>query len=113
MTNAECDPFCNTLNLGGEWGVAMLDASGNRTRLRCELQCAANKEITWRRRRGDNSNRASGYFESRCMMVTVIRYSWATFVLLFFVLSCTPSLRAEGASDLIAKNSHRCGSESC
>jgi hypothetical protein len=47
------------------------------------------------------------------MMVTVIRYIWATFVLLFCVLGSTPSLRAEVASDFIAKNSHRCGLESC
>ena len=45
-------------------------------------------------------------------MVTLIRYSWTTFVFLFFLLGSTPSLRAE-ASDFIAKNSRQCGSESC
>jgi hypothetical protein len=45
-------------------------------------------------------------------MVTLIRYSWTAFILLFFMLGSTPSLRAE-APDFIAKNSHRCGSESC
>jgi len=41
-------------------------------------------------------------------VLTLIRYSWVTFVFLFFMLGSVPSLRAE-----VASGSQRCGSDSC
>jgi hypothetical protein len=55
----------------------------------------------------------AGILSRGALMVTLIRYSGAIFVLLSFMLGSTPPLRAEVASDFIVKNSHRCGSESC